>query len=186
MERHVDDQSKTMNTLATSADSDPLETFVGPLPPIPTVKDTAVNDRPPLTSRGRGAYRPSASAMDAHFSSTYNPSLDLHPDSEQEDEKEDWDMALEALRDREIWKQKGAERLRAAGFGEDEVKKWEDSGKEKGAEDVRWTAKGEAREWDIGKVVRGGVGERKGDIGVEAAWKRKGGGLLRDLKRALQ
>jgi hypothetical protein len=165
------------------SDSDPLEALVGPLPP--TSKSNTVNDQPPLRSRGRGAYKPSASAMDEHFSSTYNPSLDLHPDSEPEDEKEDWDMALEALRDREIWKQKGAERLRAAGFGDEEIKKWEDSGKEKGPEDVKWTGKGEAREWDQGKVVEE-VNVRKRLVGLEAAWKRKGGGFLKDFKKALR
>jgi hypothetical protein len=122
--------------------------------------------------------------MDEHFSSTYNPIFDLHPDSEPEDEKEDWDMALEALRDREIWKQKGAERLRAAGFGDDEIKKWADNGKEKGAEDVKWTREGEAREWDRGKVVEE-VGERKREVALEAAWTRKGGGFLKDFKKAL-
>ena len=121
--------------------------------------------------------------MDQHFSSTYDPSLDLRPDSEPDDEKEDWDMALEALRDREIWKQKGAERLRAAGFGDEEIKKWEDSGREKGAEDVKWTGKGEAREWDRGKVAE--AGERKREAALEAAWKRKGGGFLKDFKKAL-
>ena len=168
---------------ATDSDSDPLEALVGPLPP--SGKSTSMNDPPPLRSRGRGAYKPSASAMDQHFSSTYNPSLDLHPDSEPEDEKEDWDMALEALRDRELWKQKGAERLRAAGFGDEEIQKWENSGKEKGAEDVKWTEKGEAREWDRGKVVEE-VGERKGQVGLEEAWKRKGGGFLKDFKTALR
>lgn len=138
--------------------------------------------------------------MDQHFASTYNPTLDRHPDSEPENEKEDWDMALEALRDRAIWKQKGAERLRAAGFGDEEVKKWEESGsgkeKEMGAEDVKWNGRGEAREWDRGKVVldeddAGDDEDRKvklkrGDVRLEAAWGRKtGGGFLKDFRKAL-
>lgn len=124
--------------------------------------------------------------MDQHFSSTYDPSLDLRPDSEPEDGKEDWDLALEALRDRELWKQKGAERLRAAGFGDEEIKKWESSGKEKGAEDVKWTGKGEEREWDRGKVVQEN-GEKKGEVELEAAWGKKSnrGGFLNDFKKAL-
>ena len=78
-------------------------------------------------------------------------------------------MALEALRDRQKWKQQGAARLREAGFSEDEVKKWEKggvAGAEKGEEDVRWSGRGEGREWDRGKVV--------GDDGVEtgAEWGR--------------
>lgn len=131
--------------------SDPLETLVGPLD-RPNESHT-IKEKPPIRSKGRGAYKSSSAAMDAHFSSDYNPGLDLHPEPEPEDEKEDWDMALEALRDREMFKQKHAERLREAGFGDAEIKKWEDSGKERGVEDVKWTGKGQAREWDIGKVL---------------------------------
>ena len=111
----------------------------------------SATEKPPVRSKGRGAYRPSGAAMDAHFSSDYNPGLDLHPESELEDEKDDWDMALEALRDREMFKQKHAERLREAGFDDAEIKKWEDSGKGKDVADVKWAARGEAREWDLGK-----------------------------------
>ncbi|PBP24020.1 pre-mRNA-splicing factor 38B [Diplocarpon rosae] len=68
------------------------------------------------------------------------------------DEENDWDQALEALRDRTKWKQQGADRLRAAGFTEDEVSKWEKGG-EKREEDVKWSKKGEGREWDRGKVI---------------------------------
>lgn len=73
-------------------------------------------------------------------------------------EEDDWDQALEALRDRTKWKQQGADRLRAAGFTEEEIGKWE-KGKEKREEDVIWKGKGEGREWDRGKVV--------GDDGVD-------------------
>lgn len=112
-------------------------------------------------------------------------------------------MALEAVRDREIWKKKGAERLREAGFGEGEVRRWEDSTllqgggvereRERGVEDVRWKGKGEEREWDVGKVLlveeENAVGVRKGgEVELEAAWKRKGtargrgGGLVREME----
>lgn len=66
-------------------------------------------------------------------------------------EDDDWDQALEALRDRQKWKQQGADRLRAAGFTEEEVEKWKKGG-EKKEEDVKWAKKGESREWDRGKV----------------------------------
>jgi hypothetical protein len=66
-------------------------------------------------------------------------------------EEDDWGQALEALRDRQKWKQQGADRLRAAGFTEEEVEKWKKGG-EKKEEDVRWAKKGESREWDRGKV----------------------------------
>jgi hypothetical protein len=87
--------------------------------------------------------------MDAHFSTNYDPKVDVVPNSDSEN---DWDQALEALRDRQRWKQQGAARLRDAGFGEDFVQKWEKGG-EKNEEDVRWKSKGEGREWDRGKVV---------------------------------
>lgn len=137
-----------------SADSsDPLEAIVGPaLPPL----------EPEVRSRGRGAFT-SSSAMDAHFSASYDPSNDAQPRSDLED---DWDQALEALRDRQRWKQQGADRLRAAGFTDEEVKKWEKGG-EKTEEDVRWAKKGEGREWDRGKVV-----DEDGQVDVRAEWGR--------------
>ncbi|KAI9829428.1 MAG: hypothetical protein M1819_006365 [Sarea resinae] len=135
------------------SDSDPLEAIVGPLPPRP---------EPKVRSRGRGTFA-SSSAMDTHFSATYDPKVDVHPNSESEN---DWDQALEALRDRQRWKQQGADRLRAAGFTEDEVSKWEKGG-ERREEDVRWARKGEGREWDRGKVV-----DEDGHVDVQAEWGR--------------
>ena len=101
--------------------------------------------------------------MDDHFSASYDPSNDVQPHSDLED---DWDQALEALRDRQRWKQQGADRLRAAGFTDEEVKKWEKGG-EKTGEDVRWAKKGEGREWDRGKVV-----DEDGQVDVKAEWGR--------------
>ena len=96
--------------------------------------------------------------MDAHFASNYDPTQDSHPDPDPE--ADDWDQALEALRDRQKWQQQGAERLKAAGFSEEEVAKWASGKKggitvEKGEEDVRWSGQGEGREWDRGKVLTG-------------------------------
>jgi hypothetical protein len=122
-----------------ASDSDPLESIIGPPPPPPA---------PKIVARGRGTFA-SSSAMDSHFSSNYDPAADVQPDP---DIDEDWDMALEALRDRQKWKTQGAERLKAAGFTEEEVQKWEKGG-EKREEDVRWKGRGEGREWDRGKVV---------------------------------
>lgn len=102
-------------------------------------------------------------AMDARFSSTYDPTADVHLQSDAED---DWGDALEALRDRQKWKQQGAERLRAAGFSDEQIGKWEKGG-EKTEEDVRWAAKGEGREWDRGKVL-----SEDGHIDLKAEWGR--------------
>lgn len=85
-------------------------------------------------------------------------------------EDDDWDMALEALRDRAQWKQKGAERLRAAGFGEQVVEQWTKdpaftgTSTEGRIEDVRWAKRGEGREWDRGKVMS------DGHYDVKAQW----------------
>ncbi|CAF9903825.1 MAG: hypothetical protein ALECFALPRED_002997 [Alectoria fallacina] len=127
------------------SDSDPLDAIIGPPPPPPA---------PKIQARGRGNFS-SSSAMDSHFSSNYDPSVDVHPDPEMDD---DWDQALEAIRDRQRWQKLGAERLKSAGFTEDEVTKWEKGG-ERREEDVKWKGRGEGREWDRGKVV--------GDDGVE-------------------
>lgn len=99
--------------------------------------------------------------MDSHFSADYNPADDVRPNSETDD---DWDQALEALRDRQRWKQQGAERLRSAGFTESEVKKWE-KGDQKDGSDVRWTKFGEDREWDRGKVI-----DASGNVELKPTW----------------
>ena len=91
--------------------------------------------------------------------------MDVQPNPESED---DWDQALEALRDRQRWKQQGAERLRAAGFSQDAVKKWTShAGEGKREDGVRWARAGEGREWDRGKVV-----DDDGQVNVRPEWGR--------------
>jgi hypothetical protein len=101
--------------------------------------------------------------MDERFSTAYNPSTDVHINSDIED---DWGDALEALKDRQQYQQQGAERLKAAGFSDEQVKKWE-KGDEKGEEDVQWAKRGEGREWDKGKVVN-----EDGYVDLKADWGR--------------
>lgn len=91
--------------------------------------------------------------------------------TDSEGEKDDWATSLEAVRDRAAWREKGAQRLREAGFGETDVAKFEGSRREKDERDLRWRSKGEGREWDAGKVP-----ENDGDVQVKAAW-TKGLGL---------
>ena len=125
---------------------------MGPLPPpLP----------PKVKVRGRGAI--SSAAMDSHFKDGYDPTADVALALEEED---DWGLALEALRDRAKFKQNQGDRLRAAGFTEEEVKKWE-KGDEKTEEEVKWAKKGEGREWDRGKVLND-----EGGIELEADWGR--------------
>lgn len=146
---------------ASESDSDPLAEFVGPFPP----------SQSEAVPRGRGALKPSG--IDSRFHKDYNPTTDL---ALNHDEEDDWDMALEALQARTKWRTQGAERLRAAGFTDEEVERWERSGSGKGGQgdekdvqDVRWSKKGEGREWDRGKVVDE---EGEGELGAKAEWAR--------------
>ena len=145
--------SGNKSTQADDADSDPLEAIIGPAPPPPL---------PKVLTRGRGVFAAS-STIDAHFSANYDPTADVRPNSDSEN---DWDQALEALRDRQRWQKQGADRLRAAGFTEEEVSKWEKGGAKK-EEDVRWKGRGEGREWDRGKVV-----DSHGQVDTKPEWGR--------------
>ncbi|KAI1370725.1 hypothetical protein F4677DRAFT_345626 [Hypoxylon crocopeplum] len=127
-----------------SSDSDPLDDIIGPAPA----------PRTDIRRRGRGA-NAATSGIDNRFALDYDPRKDVTPEPENRD---DWDQAVEAFRDRQKWKQQGADRLRSAGFTEEQIKKWEkgdekDEKDEKDEADVRWTKAGGLREWDRGKVV---------------------------------
>lgn len=126
-------------------DSDPLDDAIGPAPP------------PSSKARGRGAVS-QESGIDARFSTSYDPTSDLHHEPAH---GEEWDDAVEAFRDRQKWKAQGADRLRAAGFTDDQIKQWEKSERslvpgadvDVNIDDVRWAKKGEQREWDLGKKM---------------------------------
>ncbi|PYI02544.1 hypothetical protein BO78DRAFT_376793 [Aspergillus sclerotiicarbonarius CBS 121057] len=180
---------KTVSAGATGAlnspsdnESDPLEDLVGPLP----AKEDDGDYPAPIRSRGRGAYKPNMSNIDAHFAPDYDPTTDVHLEDDGQagsrstrrpvpglmNGDDDWELALEALRDRARWKQRGEGRLREAGFSNDFVDRWksnttstpgEDS--EGRLEDVKWSKKGEGREWDRGKFV-----DEDGHIDVKASW----------------
>jgi hypothetical protein len=87
---------------------------------------------------------------------------------------DDWELSLEALRDRAHWRRRGEDRLREAGFNDAFVEKWKanttpaaatEPDAEGRLEDVRWSKKGEGREWDRGKFV-----DEDGHIDVKASW----------------
>lgn len=189
---HDDDDDRTHNHSErlqgpcppAENDSDPLEDLVGPLP-----AKEAGNE--PIRSRGRGAYKPNTSTIDSHFAKDYDPTLDIHPDEDNNPqsrhrstrrpvqglmtEGDDWELSLEALRDRARWKQKGEERLRQAGFDESTLERWRSNaaftaggggGDSEGrVEDVKWSKRGEGREWDRGKVL-----DEEGHVDVKALW----------------
>ncbi|PGH26643.1 hypothetical protein AJ80_01588 [Polytolypa hystricis UAMH7299] len=173
----------------SSSDSDPLSNLVGP--PLPSTSDMLSST---VRMRGRGAHKAPNSTIDQHFASSYNPALDVHLDNDDDEQAptkrsrrpvpglateddDDWDMALEALRDRTLWRRQGADRLRAAGFDDKVVDRWVNNAAfrgmdkgggaavEKDVQDVKWAKKGEGREWDRGKVV-----DDHGHISLRAEW----------------
>ena len=91
---------------------DPLDALIDPLSPPP----------PPKIKARRGEFS---------FSSDTNIRI-YEPKME-----DDCDQTLEATRDHLRWGNLGAERLRSAGFTEEEMKKCEKGG-EKTEEDVKW------------------------------------------------
>lgn len=138
------------------SDSDPLDDLIGPAP---------AQKAEPVRARGRGAHA-SSSGIDGRFAADYDPALDIGPESVPGPNSGNWEDNVEAYRDRQKWRQQGVERLRGAGYTEDQIKQWE-TGDKKDETDVRWTEKGAVREWDRGKVI-----DNDGDIGVEAEWGR--------------
>ncbi|KAI0423767.1 hypothetical protein F5Y09DRAFT_180688 [Xylaria sp. FL1042] len=124
----------------TDSDSDPLDDLIGPAPPS---KST-------VRRRGRG-HNAAMSGIDGRFAADYDPTIDVTPDPD-EGGHDDWDNAVETFRDRQKWKQQGADRLRSAGFTEEQIRKWE-KGDKKDESDVRWDKAGGVREWDRGKVL---------------------------------
>lgn len=109
----------------------------------------------PALIRGRGAYKQKSSVND-RFAEDYDPSQDVSLDSDHVSDTEDWDMALEAMRDRAKYKKNQVIRMREAGFTDDEISKWEKSldaldNTEDNLSNVKWSRRGEVREWDIGK-----------------------------------
>ncbi|KAK4117586.1 hypothetical protein N656DRAFT_49459 [Canariomyces notabilis] len=144
------DRSARIEEDDSSSDSDPLEDLIGPLPPSSSSSSSRLP--PPVRTRGRGAIKSGATALDSRFAADYDPASELlEPEDNNNNNTDDWDEAVEAYRDRQKWKQQGADRLRAAGFTEEQIRKWEKSGSggEKDIEDVRWSKAGEKREWYV-------------------------------------
>ena len=109
----------------------------------------------PVRIRGRGAHK-SRNGMNDRFAKDYDPSQDVSLDSDHDNEGEDWDLALEAMRDRIKYKQNQVARMRQAGFDDKQIAKWEKgvlNGDHDGdPKDVKWSRQGEVRAWDAGKA----------------------------------
>ncbi|TQN68110.1 hypothetical protein CSHISOI_07399 [Colletotrichum shisoi] len=133
--------TQEQDSATAGSDSDPLDEFIGPAPPQQ------------VRSKGRGAAA-GTSGIDKRFEANYDPKADV----EMADTvgAEDWDDAVEAFRDRQKWRQNQEQRMRAAGYTDEMIKKWREGGSGGGGEqrderDVRWAKAGEKREWDRGK-----------------------------------
>ncbi|KAG5913922.1 hypothetical protein E4U61_006313 [Claviceps capensis] len=120
-------------------DSDPLEDFIGP--------------PPPPNHRGRGTIG-GAAELDRRFSDSYDPKLDVRMDIDNDEDP--WDEAVESFRDRQKMRLNQDQRMRDAGFTDEQINRAK--GIEATAEPhVVWSKAGEKREWDKGKGL--GVGE---------------------------
>jgi hypothetical protein len=63
-----------------------------------------------------------------------------------------WDDAVEAFRDRQKLRQNQEERMRAAGFADEQIQRASGTD-DKATESVQWSKAGEKREWDVGKEI---------------------------------
>ncbi|KAF8249754.1 hypothetical protein K440DRAFT_621231 [Wilcoxina mikolae CBS 423.85] len=160
LEENDDDHSDKLDSPGSpsSAFSDPLDEIIGPAPP------------PKPRTRGRGAT--GQAAMDSRFQSDYDPMMDVRLDSDDQCDFDDFDDALEAYRDRQKWKQQGAERLRKAGLGEDFIEAWKNNDIKNKA-NLKWAKKGSTREWDRGKTLDVDDADG-GGIDLRADWIKKG------------
>ncbi|KAK0723759.1 hypothetical protein B0T21DRAFT_372421 [Apiosordaria backusii] len=148
-DRHLDEE-----------DPYPLDELIGPAPPPQDSPALPLQDSPPpvrIRGRGASALRRGAAAMDSRFAEDYDPKNDVALDDHLKEEASSsntWDSAVELFRDRQKWKQQGADRLRTAGFTEKQIRKWEKSGEGGERDDFesfKWIKKGQEREWDRGK-----------------------------------
>lgn len=101
--------------------------------------------------------------MDARFDPSYDPTMDVTPTNPEDED--DWEAALEALRDRQKWKQQGKERLKAAGFDTDFIEAWE-TNTTKDESKIKWSKEKGGRDWDRGKFID----DETGEVKLKASW----------------
>ncbi|KAM4065125.1 pre-mRNA-splicing factor 38B [Hirsutella rhossiliensis] len=115
-------------------DSDPLNDLIGPAPPA--------------RHRGRGTIGGAAN-LDRRFSELYDPRTDTQ---DHDMDGGDWDDTVEAYRDLQKLRLNQPQRMRSAGFTENQIERVEDK-REKTDKDVVWSKAGEKRAWDRGKFL---------------------------------
>lgn len=100
---------------------------------------------PPPKHRGRGTIG-GAAALDRRFSESYDPRLDVR----MEDDEDPWDDAVESFRDQQKMRLNQDQRLKFAGFTDEQIQRAKGL-QEKAELNVVWSKAGEKREWDKGK-----------------------------------
>ncbi|KND87364.1 hypothetical protein TOPH_08008 [Tolypocladium ophioglossoides CBS 100239] len=106
-----------------------------------------IGPAPPPRRRGRGTIG-GASSLDHHFSESYDPKTDVHMESDEET----WEDAVEAYRDLQKLRQNQEQRMKAAGFAEEQIRKV-NSRADDIEQHVVWSKAGEKRAWDKGKAL---------------------------------
>ncbi|KAK6351224.1 hypothetical protein TWF718_004394 [Orbilia javanica] len=162
--RRRSDSPKTSRLSPLEPDEDPLAEY---LSKKSTNRSPEIGPSLPSKSRGgpkpRGRGLPGSSAMDARFDPSYDPTMDVTPTNPGDED--DWEAALEALRDRQKWKQQGKERLKAAGFDNDFIEAWE-TNTTKDESKIKWSKEKGGRDWDRGKVID----DETGEVKLKASW----------------
>ncbi|PHH82049.1 hypothetical protein CDD82_7197 [Ophiocordyceps australis] len=134
--RHQSTSSGKASAVKVDSDFDPLEDLIGPAAPP--------------KHRGRGRIG-GALDLDRRFSESYDPKADIEDMASTGD---DWDDTVEAFRDRQKLRVHQEQRMRNAGFAEDQVEKMRGRCMETWTEpDVIWSKVGEVRAWDNGKIL---------------------------------
>lgn len=87
--------------------------------------------------------------MDRRFSASYDPKLDVRM---SDDDADPWDDAVESFRDRQKLRLHQDQRLKDAGFTDEQIQRSKGTS-DKAQDNVVWSKAGEKREWDKGKAV---------------------------------
>lgn len=82
-----------------------------------------------------------------------------------------WDDKVASFRAHQKFKNDAADRFRAQGFSEEYIATWE-ANRLQDEGDIKWTQKGGVREWDRGKVITGGAGDKE-EVVLRAGWTQK-------------
>lgn len=101
----------------------------------------------------------SRTIIDQHFAADHDHARDIEMRSQDCQYDDDWEMALQALQDRRKWKANQASTMNGVGYTGQETGNWRhgfssSDGREQDPGGLRWSKRGEVREWDHDKVAQ--------------------------------